>query len=109
MIKMTKKRKLVLGIESSCDETGLAIVAKKKGELPQVLINLIFSQEQLHSRTQGIVPEIAAREQVAKIFPMLKKLNDQLPLKEIDSIGVSYGPGLVGSLLVGVNLAKSLA
>ena len=106
---MSKKKKLILGIESSCDETGLAVVEKEKGELPQILINLVFSQEQLHRQTQGIVPEIAAREQVTKIFPMLRKLNSQLPLEKIDGIGVSYSPGLVGSLLVGVNLAKTLA
>ncbi len=104
-----KRKKLVLGIETSCDETGLAIVEKEKEKPPKILVNLIFSQNQIHSQTKGVVPEIAAREQVAKIFPMLQDLKKKIPFKNIDYIGVTAGPGLIGSLLVGINLAKTLS
>jgi len=105
---MEKNKRLILGIETSCDETGLAVVEKRKNQPPKILVNLIYSQVQIHSQTKGIVPEIAAREQNAKIFPLLKQLSQKVELKRIDLVAVTNRPGLVGSLLVGINLAKTL-
>lgn len=110
--KAKDKEGLILGIETSCDETGLALVKKKPGKNPKILKNLIFSQEEIHRKTGGVVPEIAARKQVEKIFPLLKKLKKEEledDLSKIGAVAVTYGPGLVGSLLVGLNLAKTLS
>jgi N6-L-threonylcarbamoyladenine synthase len=105
---MAKKFR-VLGIETSCDETGLAIVEKETDNYPKVLTNLVYSQEEIHRETKGVVPEIAARAQVEKIFPLLEKLNNKIEIKDLDAIAITKGPGLVGSLLVGINLAKTLS
>lgn len=98
---------LVLGIESSCDETAAAIV--KDGE--KMLSSVISSQIALHKPYGGVVPELASREHLEKIQPVvdeaLQKAN--VALHEIDAIAVTQGPGLVGALLVGVNYAKALA
>jgi len=99
----------ILAIETSCDETGLAVIEKASGQRPKILHNLVFSQEQIHAKTKGVVPEIAAREQVAKIFPLLKELEKKINFKDIKAIAVANGPGLVGSLLIGLNTAKTLA
>ncbi len=104
-----KKKKIVLGIETTCDETGLAIVEKEIDSRPKLINNLVYSQEEIHKKTKGVVPEVAAREQAAKIFPLLDKLNQEYNLDNIDAIAVAKGPGLVGSLLVGINLAKTLS
>ena len=98
---------LVLGIESSCDETAAAIV--RDGN--QILSSVISSQIELHKPFGGVVPELAAREHLEKIDPIvdeaLAKAN--LTLKDIDAVAVTQGPGLIGSLLVGVCYAKALA
>lgn len=98
---------LVLGIESSCDETAAAVI--KDGR--EILSSVISSQIDLHRPYGGVVPELASREHLEKINPVvdeaLEKAN--IELKELDAIAVTQGPGLVGSLLVGVNYAKSLA
>ena len=97
----------ILGIESSCDETSVAVV--KNGR--EVLSNIINSQIKIHENYGGVVPEIASRchteviNQVTK--EALKKAN--LDLKDIDCIATTYGPGLVGALLVGVSYAKGLS
>jgi N6-L-threonylcarbamoyladenine synthase len=103
------KTKYILGVETTCDETGLAIVEKELNGKPKIIHNLIYSQEKTHQKTKGVVPEIAAREQINKIFPLLNKLDNKFAIKDIDAIGLAYGPGLVGSLLVGINFAKSLS
>ena len=98
---------LILGIESSCDETAAAVV--KNGR--EVLSNVISSQIAIHEKFGGVVPEIASRNHVEAISNVVKKaLNDaNVELKDIDAISCTYGPGLVGALLVGVSYAKALA
>lgn len=101
----------ILSIETSCDETALALVGGERQ--PQVLINLVSSQIDLHRKTQGIVPEVAAREQLAALVPMWREFKTELArqkitLNQIDAIGVTKGPGLIGSLLVGVEAALTI-
>lgn len=98
---------LVLGIESSCDETAAAVV--RDGSF--LLSSVIASQIDIHSKYGGIVPEIASRKHIEAIIPViLKALDDaNVSLDEIEGIAVTKGPGLVGSLLVGVSVAKSIA
>lgn len=98
---------LVLAIESSCDETAAAVV--KNGR--EVLSNVINTQIAIHTEYGGVVPEIASRKHIENINPVIKKaLEDAgVTLDDIDAIGVTYGPGLVGALLVGVAEAKAIA
>lgn len=98
---------LILGIESSCDETAAAVV--KNGR--EVLSNVISSQIALHTLYGGVVPEIASRKHTEKITPVVKEALDAagVTMEDITAVAVTYGPGLVGALLVGVNFAKSLA
>jgi N6-L-threonylcarbamoyladenine synthase len=103
---------LILGIESSCDETGAAIIEGiNKSSKVKLLSNTLASSLVLHSKTGGIIPESAAREQVKYIIPVIKETLEKakLSMNEIDAIAVTYGPGLIGSLLVGVETAKALA
>ena len=102
-----RKDVYILAIESSCDETAAAVV--KNGR--EVLSNVISSQIDLHTLYGGVVPEIASRKHVENIDGVIKKaLNDAgMKLEEMDAIGVTYGPGLVGALLVGLAEAKALA
>lgn len=104
---MDNKDTLILAIESSCDETAAAVV--KNGR--EVLSNVISSQIDLHTLFGGVVPEIASRKHIEKINPVVEQaLQDAgVALSEIDAIGVTYGPGLVGALLVGVAEAKAIA
>ncbi|MBI5415104.1 tRNA (adenosine(37)-N6)-threonylcarbamoyltransferase complex transferase subunit TsaD [Candidatus Peregrinibacteria bacterium] len=97
----------ILGIETSCDETAASVVKDGYG----VLSNVIGSSEKLHEETKGIVPEIAARDSALKIAPILQKavLDARVSWEEIDAIAVTNGPGLLGSLLVGIEAAKTLA
>ncbi len=98
---------LVLGIESSCDETAAAVV--RDGE--KLLSNVIASQIRVHSKYGGIVPEIASRKHIEAIVPViLQALDDAaVTLNDIEGIAVTRGPGLVGSLLVGLSAAKAIA
>lgn len=98
---------LVLGIESSCDETAAAVV--KDGE--KLLSNVVASQIRAHSKYGGVVPEIASRKHMEAIVPViLQALEDaSVMLNDIEGIAVTRGPGLVGSLLVGLSMAKALA
>jgi len=98
---------LVLGIESSCDETAAAVV--RDGE--KLLSNVIASQIRVHSKYGGIVPEIASRKHIEAIVPViLQALDDAaVTLDDIEGIAVTRGPGLVGSLLVGLSAAKAIA
>lgn len=97
----------ILAIETSCDETAAAVV--EDGNL--VLSSSIATSKELHERTGGIVPEVAARKQVDFILPVIKDCLEQsnLSLRDIDKFAVTVGPGLIGSLVVGVSAAKSLA
>ncbi len=96
---------LILGIESTCDETGIALV--KDGRT--ILRNEISSSVPLHKKYGGVIPEIAAREQIKIIIPLVEQVVSKDIITKIDAIAVSYGPGLIGSLLVGVETAKALA
>lgn len=98
---------IILGIESSCDETAAAIV--RNGN--EILSSVISSQIELHKPYGGVVPELASREHLNKIEPIVKSALSEanIELKDIDAIAVTQGPGLIGSLLVGVNYAKALA
>ena len=102
-----KKDKLILGIETSCDETAVAIV--KNGT--EIITNVVASQIESHKRFGGVVPEIASRHHVEQITLTLEEAfqNAHVTWDEIDAITVTEGPGLVGALLVGVNAAKALA
>ncbi len=102
-----KKDVLILGIESSCDETAAAVV--KNGR--EVLSNVISSQIALHTLYGGVVPEIASRKHIERINYVIQEALDkaEITLQELDAVGVTYGPGLVGALLVGVSEAKAIA
>ena len=97
----------ILAIESSCDETAAAVV--KNGR--EVLSNIISSQIELHKLYGGVVPEIASRKHIEKINPVIREALAEagMKLEDIDAIGVTYGPGLVGALLVGVAAAKAIS
>ena len=98
---------ITLSIESSCDETAVAVL--KNGR--EVLANLLSTQIELHKKFGGVVPEVASRKHIENINPVIRKaLEDAgVTLDDIDAIGVTYGPGLVGALLVGVAEAKAIA
>jgi N6-L-threonylcarbamoyladenine synthase len=98
---------LLLAIESSCDETGIAVVQGGR----RILSNVVASQTALHAATGGIVPEVAARAHLRWIVPVLDQaLADAgVTVEDVDGVAVTYGPGLAGSLLVGINFAKTLA
>lgn len=98
----------ILGIESSCDETAMSIVSKNDGVIV-IEKSLVASQIDLHKMYGGVVPEVAAREHVSAIFPMLLELGVSRDGHEIDAISVTAGPGLVAALRIGVELAKTLA
>ncbi len=103
----TEEDVYILAIESSCDETAAAVV--KNGR--EILSNVISSQIDLHTLYGGVVPEIASRKHIEKINQVIESalLESGLTLENMDAIGVTYGPGLVGALLVGVAEAKALA
>ncbi len=102
-----KKECSILAIESSCDETAAAVVVNGR----RVLSNVIASQIEIHQQYGGVVPEIASRKHIEKINQVIEEALAKAgtSLQEIDAIGVTYGPGLVGALLVGVSAAKALA
>ena len=99
--------KVVLGIETSCDETAAAVLADGR----RVLSSVVASQDDVHAPYGGVVPELASRRHIEVIVPVVEKaLTDAgVALGDLDGIAVTYGPGLVGSLLVGCSMAKALA
>lgn len=98
---------IILGLESTCDETSAGIVQGGT----KVLSNVVASSSAMHEKYGGIVPEVAAREQVRVMVPVLEKAlrESGVESRDIDAIAVAYGPGLIGSLLIGVETAKTLA
>ncbi|MFB6351652.1 MAG: tRNA (adenosine(37)-N6)-threonylcarbamoyltransferase complex transferase subunit TsaD, partial [Bradymonadaceae bacterium] len=98
---------LILTIESSCDETSAAVVHDGR----QILSNAVASQIPIHQRYGGVVPEIASRNHVRDIQPVIDRCLDEagVTLADIEGIGVTSGPGLIGSLLVGIETAKGMA
>jgi N6-L-threonylcarbamoyladenine synthase len=104
----------ILSIETSCDETGAAVIEGDKNDTRvELLSNVIVSSLELHAETGGIIPEIAARKQVEFIIPIIKQALEKAKLDPtypaIDALAVTYGPGLIGSLLVGVETIKTLS
>ncbi|MDR7002714.1 tRNA (adenosine(37)-N6)-threonylcarbamoyltransferase complex transferase subunit TsaD [Neobacillus niacini] len=102
-----KKNQWILGIETSCDETAVAII--KNGR--EIAANIVASQIESHKRFGGVVPEIASRHHVEQITIVIEEALNQakLSFSDLDAIAVTEGPGLVGALLIGVNAAKALA
>jgi N6-L-threonylcarbamoyladenine synthase len=98
---------IILGIETSCDETSAAVVVNGR----KILSNIIASQIDLHAEYGGVVPEIASRKHVELILPVIDSALKEagIDLEDVDAIAVTYGPGLVGALLVGVTAAKAIA
>jgi N6-L-threonylcarbamoyladenine synthase len=98
---------LVLGIETSCDETAIAVVEDGR----RIRSNVIASQVELHAKYGGVVPEVASRRHLESIVPTLRESLERsaVGLSGIDAVAVTHGPGLAGALLVGVNFAKALA
>jgi N6-L-threonylcarbamoyladenine synthase len=98
---------LLLAIESSCDETSAAVVR----DGITALSNVVSSQVRVHSRYGGVVPEIASRKHIEAIVPVISQALEDggVPLGGIEAVAVTRGPGLVGSLLVGLNAAKAIA
>ena len=97
----------ILGIESSCDETGIAIIDQSG----QILAERLYSQVELHADYGGVVPELASRDHVRKCLPLIKAcLQDaSLTIKDIDAVAYTAGPGLVGALFVGASVGEALA
>ncbi len=97
----------ILGIESSCDETAAAVVVDGR----EILSSIVASQLDVHRKYGGVVPELASREHLRQIVPVVREALGQarLKLQEVDAIGVTQGPGLVGALLVGITYGKTLA
>ncbi|HEV8722150.1 MAG TPA: tRNA (adenosine(37)-N6)-threonylcarbamoyltransferase complex transferase subunit TsaD [Candidatus Binatia bacterium] len=98
---------VVLGVETSCDDTAAAVL--KDGRT--ILANVVSSQDQIHGPYGGVVPELASRQHIRNILPIVDDALQKagMTLKEIDGIAVTYGPGLVGSLLVGLSLVKGMS
>src|SRR5687768_18235336 len=96
----------ILGIETSCDETGVAIFDSEKG----LLADALYSQVALHAEYGGVVPELASRDHVRKIIPLIHEVMDKAGLASKDISGVAYtaGPGLVGALMVGAAVGRSI-
>lgn len=107
MYNNDNKKYLTLALETSCDETSAAVVADGR----TILSNVISSQISLHQKFGGVVPELASRKHIENVMPVVDEAlkEAQVELTDIDAIGVTYGPGLVGALLVGVAVAKALA
>ena len=98
---------LVLGVESSCDDTAAAVLQDGR----TILANLVSSQDRVHGPYGGVVPELASRQHIQSVLPIVDSALKQAgrSLKDIDGIAVTYGPGLVGSLLVGLSLVKGMS
>ncbi len=100
----------ILGIETSCDETGAAVIeTESKNKKVTLVSNVLASSLSLHSKTGGIIPETAAREQIKYIIPVIEQALSESRSSRFDAIAVTVGPGLIGSLLVGVETAKTLS
>ncbi len=104
---MKKDNLRILGIETSCDETAAAVVLDGR----EIISSVVASQVDLHAQFGGVYPEIASREHVKAVFPTVTEALQQahLDIKDLDGVAVTRGPGLAGSLVIGVNMAKALA
>ena len=104
---MSTKAHITLGVESSCDETGIGIYSSEAG----LLSHTLFSQVDIHAEYGGVVPEIASRDHIQRAIPLIKESlkESQLTLQDLTGIAYTQGPGLAGALLVGSSIAQSLA
>ena len=107
---MTKKT-IILGIESSCDETAVAVLRDNGDEIPTILSNIVSSQFDIHKKFGGVVPELAARSHLEKIDLITNKALEEskIKLNEIDAVAATAGPGLIVCLTVGLNFGKAFA
>ena len=105
------KKPLILGIESSCDETAASIISENEQGYPIVLSNIVSSQEDVHKKFGGVVPELAARSHIEKIDWIVKKaINDSgIDINDIDAVASTAGPGLIVCLSVGLSFGKAFA
>ena len=105
------KKPIILGIESSCDETAASVISENEQGIPEILSNIVSSQVDVHKEFGGVVPELAARSHIEKIDLITKKaINESgIKLKDIDAIASTAGPGLIVCLSVGLSFGKTLA
>ena len=106
-----KKKTIILGIESSCDETAVALIQENGSEVPSILSNIVSSQVDIHKEFGGVVPELAARSHIEKIDLIAKKAIKEsgIKLEDVDAIAATAGPGLIVCLSVGLNFGKAIA
>ena len=106
-----KKKAIILGIESSCDETAVALIEENSSGVPSILSNIVSSQVDIHKEFGGVVPELAARSHIEKIDLIAKKAIKESgkKLEDVDAIAATAGPGLIVCLSVGLNFGKSIA
>ena len=105
------KKPLILGIETSCDETAASIIQDDSSGVPKILSNIVSSQFEIHKKYGGVVPDLASRAHVEKIDTIVKEaiLKSKKNIKDIDAISATAGPGLIVCLTVGMNFAKALS
>jgi N6-L-threonylcarbamoyladenine synthase len=105
------KKPIILGIESSCDETAASIITENEQGIPTILSNIISSQVEVHKEYGGVVPELAARSHIEKIDLITKKAIDEsgIKMQDIDAIATTAGPGLIVCLSVGLSFGKAMA
>ena len=101
---------IVLGIESSCDETGVALVQSGAGPVPQLLAHALHSQIEMHQAYGGVVPELASRDHIRRVLPLARQVMAEASrtLADVDVVAYTRGPGLAGALLVGAGVACAL-
>ena len=106
-----KKKAIILGIESSCDETAVALIQENSNGVPSILSNIVSSQVDIHKEFGGVVPELAARSHIEKIDLIAKKAIKESgkKLEDVDAIAATAGPGLIVCLSVGLNFGKAIA
>ena len=106
-----KKKTIILGIETSCDETAAALIEENSGQIPTILSSIVSSQVNVHKKFGGVVPELAARSHIEKIDLIVKKAIDGSgkKIEDIDAIAATAGPGLIVCLSVGLNFGKAFA
>ncbi|HEY2187584.1 MAG TPA: tRNA (adenosine(37)-N6)-threonylcarbamoyltransferase complex transferase subunit TsaD [Caldimonas sp.] len=108
---MGKARMNVLGVETSCDETGIAMVRSRPGAAPTVVAQALHSQVEMHADYGGVVPELASRDHIRRVLPLAREVlrRAETPLSAVDVVAYTRGPGLAGALLVGAGVACALA
>ena len=101
---------LVLGFESSCDETGVALVDASGSTVPRLLSHALFSQIDMHQAYGGVVPELASRDHIRRVLPLARQVLEEVDVKlsEVDAVAYTRGPGLAGALLVGAEVVVTL-